>query len=65
MNLTKSIAVTLLTVLVVSVIATSIFVYNQYHQDAEKKIFFGVTYGQNTVDEAKILIDKVKNYKDY
>jgi hypothetical protein len=62
MNLTKSVALTLLTVLVLSVIATSIFVYNQNHQDTEKKIFFGVTYGQNTVDEAKILIDKVKNY---
>jgi hypothetical protein len=62
MNISKSVTMTLLTFLVISASITSIFVYNQIHQDSEEKFFFGVTYGQNTVKEAKILIDKVKNY---
>ena len=62
MNITKPVALTLLTSLVISVTITSIFVYNQIHQDSKEKFFFGVTYGQNTVEEAKLLIDKVKNY---
>jgi len=28
----------------------------------EKEVYFGVTYGQNTFEEAKLLIDRVKNY---
>ena len=62
MNITKPVALTLLTILVISASITSIFVYNQINQDSQEKFFFGVTYGQNTVEEAKVLIDKVKNY---
>ncbi|TRZ50475.1 MAG: hypothetical protein D4S01_06610 [Dehalococcoidia bacterium] len=62
MNITKTVALTLLTILVISASITSIFVYNQIKQDSKEEFFFGVTYGQNTIEEAKILIDQVKNY---
>ena len=62
MNKAKSYALTLLIFVVVSVSVTSIFVYNKVNQDYGEKFFFGVTYGKNSVEEAKILIDKVKDY---
>ena len=62
MNITKPVALILLTFLVISASITSIFVHNQINQDSKEEFFFGVTYGQNTLEEAKILIDKVKNY---
>jgi hypothetical protein len=62
MNITKSIALSILTISVISASVTSIFIYHQICQKSNEKFFFGVTYGQNTVEEAKILIDKVKNY---
>jgi hypothetical protein len=62
MNITKPVALTLLTILVISTSIITIFVFNQMHQDPKENFFFGVTYGQNTVEEAKMLIDKVKNY---
>jgi hypothetical protein len=62
MNITKPVALTLLIILVISASITSISVYYQFNEDSKEKFFFGVTYGQNTLEEAKILIDKVKNY---
>jgi hypothetical protein len=62
MNISKPVAFGLLTILVISMSLTSIFFYDQINQDSIEKFFFGVTYGQNTVEEAKILIDKVKNF---
>ncbi|MFC1487171.1 hypothetical protein ACFLRN_05740 [Thermoproteota archaeon] len=62
MNITKPVALIFLTILVISASITSIFIYDQIKQDSQEKFFFGVTYGQNTVEEAKVLIDKVKNY---
>ena len=62
MNITKPVALVLLTILVISASITSIFVSDQINQDSQEKFFFGVTYGQNTVEEAKVLIDKVKNF---
>jgi hypothetical protein len=62
MKITKFIALSILIILVISVGVTSIFVYHLNCQDSERKFFFGVTYGQNTVEEAKLLIDKVRNY---
>jgi hypothetical protein len=62
MKITKFIALSILIILVISVGVTSIFVYHLSCQDSERKFFFGVTYGQNTVEEAKLLIDKVRNY---
>src|SRR3990170_3192357 len=63
MNITKLVGLTFLTILVISVSMTSIYVYYRVrNEDSKEKFFFGVTYGQNTVEEAKLLIDKVKNY---
>ena len=38
--------------------------FNQVSEDlsSNDKIFFGVTFGGNTTDEAKLLIDKVKDF---
>jgi hypothetical protein len=63
MNITKLVGLTFLTILVISVSITSIYVYYRVrNEDSKEKFFLGVTYGQNTVEEAKLLIDKVKNY---
>jgi len=63
MNLNKLVGLTLLTILIISVSVTSIYYYYRVRdEDSKEKFFFGVTYGQNTVQEAKVLIDKVKNY---
>ena len=63
MKITKLVGLTFLTILVISVSITSIyFYYRVRNEDSKTKFFFGVTYGQNTVEEAKLLIDKVKNY---
>ena len=53
----------LISILVISVGVTSIYVfYRVGNEDSKEKFFFGVSYGQNTVEEAKFIIDKVKNY---
>ena len=63
MKITKLVGLTFLTILVISVSIASIYVYYRVrNEDSKEKFFFGVTYGQNTVEEAKLLIDKVKNY---
>ncbi len=36
--------------------------YQTEKEASEKNFFFGVTYGSNTTSEAKLLIDKVKEY---
>ncbi|MCW4031714.1 MAG: hypothetical protein NWE80_05050 [Candidatus Bathyarchaeota archaeon] len=63
MRITKFVGFILISILVISVIVTSIYVYFRVgNEDSKEMFFFGVTYGQNTVDEAKVLMDKVKNY---
>jgi hypothetical protein len=63
MRTTKLLASIFLTILVISASITSLyFYYLSGNEDSKEKFFFGVSYGQNTVDEAKTLIDKVKNY---
>ena len=63
MKMTKLIGLTLTAILVISVSITSIYVYYRFrNESSEEKVFFGVTYGQDSVDEARLLIDKVKNY---
>ena len=63
MKITKLAGVTFLIILVISAIITSFYVYYRAENENPKEnFFFGVTYGQNTVKEAKLLIDKVKNY---
>jgi hypothetical protein len=50
-------------ILVVSVILTLFYVFSQVEKEKSKKeFFFGVSYGQNSFEEAKNIIDKVKNY---
>jgi hypothetical protein len=59
----KLAGVALLSILIISVGTLSIYLYcRNSAENSEEKFFFGVTYGQNTVEEAKLLIDKVKNY---
>lgn len=65
MNITKPFALTLLIILVIFASITFMFVYKQTSQDSKEKFFFGVTYGQNTIEEAKALIDKVKNFTNF
>jgi len=36
--------------------------YQTKNESSHEKFFFGVTYGSNTTSEAKLLIDKVKDY---
>jgi hypothetical protein len=62
MKVTKLAGVIFISILVISVTITSIYVYYRVSENSKEKFFFGVTYGQNTVEEAKLLIDKVKNY---
>jgi hypothetical protein len=57
----------LLIFLIVS--ATSVlsahFYYGTFHASARDEFFFGVSFGQDTVEEAKLLIDKVKDYTNF
>jgi hypothetical protein len=62
MKITKLAGVTFLIILAISVIVASLVYHQVENGNSEEKFFFGVTYGQNTVEEAKLLIDKVKNY---
>jgi hypothetical protein len=48
-------------VLLVILVLVTIFVVNSPRVDNEP-FYVGVTFGGNTTDEAKLLIDKVKNY---
>jgi hypothetical protein len=61
MRATKLFGLIFLAILVVSASITSLY-HLSLNGNAKEKFFFGVSYGQNTVDRAKILIDKVKNY---
>jgi hypothetical protein len=62
MKITKLAGAVFLAMLIIFASITSIYIYYQLNEDSKDKLFFGVTYGQNTVEEAKLLIDKVKNY---
>jgi hypothetical protein len=53
----------LLAVLFVSVGLTCMYGYDKiWNAPASDEFFFGVSFGQETVEEAKLLIDKVKDY---
>jgi hypothetical protein len=62
MYITKLAGAIFISILIISVSITSIYVYYCASENSKEKFFFGVTYGQNTVEDAKLLIDKVKNY---
>jgi hypothetical protein len=57
----------LLIVLLVSVTGLlSVYIYcGNLSASAKDKFFFGVSFGQETVEEAKLLIDKVKGYTNF
>jgi hypothetical protein len=58
----KRIAVLLLVILLVSVASLYMVIYCCWKSNIDGEFFFGVSFGQETVEEAKILIDKVKDY---
>jgi hypothetical protein len=56
----------LLAVLLVSVVLTFMYgYYTIWNVSASDEFFFGVAFGHETVEEAKLLIDKVKNYTNF
>jgi hypothetical protein len=56
-------ALLLLSILIISVSLPIIYIYYRTRDATVKdEFFFGVSYGQNTAAEAKLLIDKVKSY---
>jgi hypothetical protein len=53
----------LLAVLIISVSLPYMYVYYRiWDATAKDEFFFGVSFGQDTAEEAKLLIDKVKDY---
>ena len=60
----KLIGLLLLIALLVSVVCLPIvyFYYKIKNEASEEDFFFGVSFGLNTTNEAKLLIDKVKGY---
>jgi hypothetical protein len=63
MRITKVSGFILISILVISISVTSIYVfYQQGNKDSKEKFFFGVSYGQNTVEDAKTIINKVRNF---
>jgi hypothetical protein len=60
----KPLGLFLLVILVISVVSLSaMYVYYKIWDAASKEeFFFGVTFGSETAEEARLLIDKVKDY---
>jgi hypothetical protein len=58
----KRIAVLLLAILLLSVALSYLAVYYSWKTSINNEFFFGVSFGQETTEEAKVLIDKVKDY---
>jgi len=61
----KRVFVLLLAVVLVSVGLAYAAVYYSQESSAEDEFFFGVSFGQQTAAEAKVLIDKVKDYTNF
>lgn len=62
--LMKTTAWLLLAVLAVSAALPFMYAYHAWNTVSTDEFHFGVTYGFNTTTEAKLLIDKVKDYTD-
>ncbi len=63
MRFTKLFGILIISILVVSVVLTLFHVFSQVEKEnVQNEFFFGVSYGQNSFEEAKNIIDKVKNY---
>jgi hypothetical protein len=61
----KRLVLLLIAVLVTSFVILPLAYFSSFNQEAKHKddsLFFGVTYGQDTVEGAELLIDKVHNY---
>ena len=55
--------IVLIALLIFAAVLPVAYVYHQTKNDvSNEEFFFGVTYGSNTSSEAKLLIDKVKEY---
>jgi hypothetical protein len=61
----KRIAVLLLAIILISVGLSYAAVYYSQESRARDDFFFGVSFGQKTVAEAKAMIDKVKGYTNF
>ncbi len=63
----KFLGIPLLILLVISAVGvTSIYIaYNAEGSDDNRDFYFGVSFGGNTTEQAKLLIDKVKGYTNY
>ena len=63
----KLLGITLIIILVISAVAaTSIYIaYNTENSIDKQEFYFGVSFGGNTTAQAKLLIDKVKDYTNY
>jgi hypothetical protein len=57
-SLAIAVSICIIAVIVVSAFAATVI----YSANADHPFYVGVTYGGDSVDEAKQLIDKVKNY---
>ena len=64
MRTVKKIGIILIAALIVSSILLSAAHFEHQSQEATQKneVYFGVTFGSNTTIEAKLLIDKVKEF---
>lgn len=58
----KRIVVLLLVILLLAVALSYTVVHYSLEASVDGEFFFGVSYGQETVEDAKLLIDKVKDY---
>jgi hypothetical protein len=61
----KRLGLLLIAVLAVSIVALPTFYFcsmGEHAQSKENSLFFGVTFGQETVEKAKLLIDRVHSY---
>jgi hypothetical protein len=61
----KRAVVLLLVIILVSVGLAYAAVYYSQEPSVKEEFFFGVSFGQQTVEEAKAMIDKVKNYTNF
>ena len=59
------ILVTLVTLLLVTILTIPIFSFLTSEEKLPEDFHFGVSYGLSTVNEAKLLIDKVKDYTNF
>lgn len=58
----KRVVVLLLVILLLSVALSYTVIYCGWKSNVDDEFFFGVSFGQETAEEARLLIDKVKDY---